>query len=71
MDSSGNFTMAQNLTVTGDLTVSGTTTTINSTTNSMSGGLDITIADTVNDIPLVIAQNDTTNNPYMATFTNA
>lgn len=36
---------------------------------SMDGGLDITIADTVDDVALVIVNNDTTNNPQTVTIT--
>ena len=36
-----------------------------------SEAIDITIADTVNNVGLTVTQNDTTNNPITALFTNA
>jgi|3_EtaG_2_1085321.scaffolds.fasta_scaffold07601_4 hypothetical protein len=42
-----------------------------STPSTFAGAIDITIADTVNDIGLTVTQNDTTNNPQAVSITNA
>ena len=50
--------------------LSGITTLATSGVYTASGAINVTIADTVNDVPLEVVQNDTTNNPVAASVAN-